>query len=57
MKIRQIIRRMKATWAELDYAQRRLFEIQTGIGVGGSGKSPRIARRRDELEALYMNSN
>jgi len=27
------IRRVARAWAEMDYAQRRLFEIQTGISV------------------------
>jgi predicted membrane chloride channel (bestrophin family) len=28
---RQIISRITATWAEMDHAQRRMLEIQTGI--------------------------
>jgi hypothetical protein len=32
-RIRRTISRVKAIWSELDYAQRRLFEIQTGIEV------------------------
>ena len=27
------IRRIKQSWAEMDYAQRRLFEVRTGIPV------------------------
>lgn len=27
------IRRLARVWADMDYAQRRLFEIQTGIPV------------------------
>jgi hypothetical protein len=27
------IRRLTRVWADMDYAQRRLFEIQTGIRV------------------------
>ena len=42
--------RVRRVWAELDYAQRRLFEIRTGVPV--------LARSRqiDELEALYAES-
>ncbi len=29
-RARRIVRRAKATWLELDYAQRRLLELQTG---------------------------
>ena len=41
-RARHTIRRIKHTWAELDYAQRRLFEIQTGIPTTpkGSGRRP-----------------
>jgi hypothetical protein len=37
---RQFIRRIHATWNELDYAQRRLLEIQSGI--------PARTSRRDD---------
>jgi hypothetical protein len=57
MKIKQLIERLKSTWSELDHAQRRLFEIRTGIEVDPRPKVPKIARRPDELETLYMNSN
>ncbi len=40
---RRIVSRISATWAELDHAQRRLFEIQTGT----TGLTPtRIQRAR-----------
>jgi len=29
------IRRLARVWADMDYAQRRLFEIQTGINLTG----------------------
>lgn len=68
MRIKRNINRAKAIWGELDYAQRRLFEIQTGIDLEAhpkarrstrrpDAKGPKIARRPDELEALYMSSN
>jgi hypothetical protein len=51
-KTKRAFRRLKRLWAELDYAQRRTFEIQTGVPVGG-GERPRISRSVDELERLY----
>lgn len=32
-RIKRTIGRAKAIWSELDYAQRRLFEMRTGIDV------------------------
>ena len=46
------IGQVKEMWAEFDYAQRRLLEIQLGVPVRRTG-SPRIAASIDELEALY----
>jgi hypothetical protein len=45
--------RVKQIWSEFDYAQRRLFEIRTGIPATAPENRPRIARRADELERLY----
>jgi hypothetical protein len=47
-----IATRVRRVWNELDYAQRRMFEIRTGVDVTGP------SRRRDEhhlemLEDLY----
>jgi hypothetical protein len=47
------ITRFRRIWNELDYSQRRLFEIRTGVAVTGPSR-----RRRDEhqiqlLEDLY----
>ena len=44
------VRRM---WAELDYAQRRLLEIRTGIPFGTERMHTRKRAEIDELEALY----
>lgn len=44
--------RVRRTWGEMDYAQRRLFEIQTGLRVTGP-RPPRRARTIEELERLY----
>jgi hypothetical protein len=30
-----LISRVRHVWAEMDYAQRRLFEIRTGVPVSG----------------------
>lgn len=42
----RIIRRITATWAELDYAQRRMLEIQTGV-TGLAGPRGRRTRVHD----------
>ena len=34
-RLRRVARRARLTWSELDYVQRRLFEMQTGIPVTG----------------------
>jgi hypothetical protein len=53
------IRRLREIGAELDYAQRRVLELRTGVPVGAQERrrslaSPRHPSRRslDELEAL-----
>jgi hypothetical protein len=46
------IRQVKQTWTEVDYAQRRLLEIQTGRQFVSSPR-PNIARTVDELESLF----
>jgi hypothetical protein len=51
-RVHNLAIRARRTWSELDYAQRRLFEIQTGLEASGS--HPR--RRRagiEELERLH----
>jgi hypothetical protein len=34
LRISRFIRRVREIWAELDYAQRRLLEIRTGLALG-----------------------
>jgi hypothetical protein len=46
--ISHAFRRVREIWAELDYAQRRLFELRTGVDAG----RPRTLTI-DELEAMY----
>jgi hypothetical protein len=48
--MRQAIKRVRRVWAELDYAQQRLFEIRTGVPVTGRS---RAAASPAELEALH----
>jgi predicted membrane chloride channel (bestrophin family) len=43
---RQIISRITATWAEMDHAQRRMLEIQTGI-TGLTRQHNRRTREHD----------
>jgi hypothetical protein len=50
--IRYAVRQVKETWSEVDYAQRRMLEIQTGRRFV-SPAGPRIARSVDELESLF----
>lgn len=49
---RRLLRRFRQVWSELDYAQRRAFEIRTGIPLGPD-RPPRISRTIDELERLF----
>lgn len=56
------IRRVRRIWGELDYAQRRLFEIRTGIALtpkaGGEARvqvrelEAMLARGTDELKVM-----
>ena len=52
-RLRRIFSRVTQTWAELDYAQRRLLEIRTGIPNLTPPKRPGISQSVSELEALY----
>ncbi len=51
--IRRLILRAKALWSELDYAQRRLFEVRTGIELDDLQRRRRARRTLAELEAHY----
>jgi len=42
-RTRRIVRRITAAWAEMDHAQRRVLEIQTGI-TGLSSRQGRKSR-------------
>jgi hypothetical protein len=47
------IRRIKQTWSELDHAQRRLFEVRTGIPVTPEGERAQARAESRELELLF----
>jgi hypothetical protein len=51
-KTKGAVRWLKRLWAELDYAERRAFEIRTGVPVHPSRRT-QISRTVDELERLY----
>ncbi|MGH2886082.1 MAG: hypothetical protein ACRDPA_25865 [Solirubrobacteraceae bacterium] len=50
-RTRRAVKRVKEIWSDLDYAQRRAFEIRTGIPV--IERRARIARSAEDLERLY----
>jgi hypothetical protein len=50
---RGLIRWLRHEWAEINYAQRRLFEIKTGLPVLTDAPTPDQQSLIDELEALY----
>jgi hypothetical protein len=52
-RARRTIDRARQIWSELDYAQRRLFEIRTGIRGTGPEIRAGVRRQIDELERLY----
>lgn len=48
-----VIASVKRIWDELDYAQRRSFELRTGVPVLPVDRRPRLRGTVEELEALY----
>jgi hypothetical protein len=51
-RITHSIRQVKRVWGELQYAQRRSFEITTGIPVTAKGKADVARTEIGELEAV-----
>jgi len=51
-RIKRTARRLQRIWSELDYAQRRSFEMRTGVPAGARRRAT-ISRTVDELERLY----
>lgn len=52
-RTRRAARRIQRTWAELEYAQRRLFEIRTGVTTEKGARSRVISDDLQQLEQLY----
>jgi hypothetical protein len=46
----RLVRWLRDTWAEVDYAQRRMTELQLGIPPAGP---PAESSEREELERVY----
>jgi hypothetical protein len=51
------IRRIKHSWAEMDYAQRRLFEIRTGIPMTPEGTRAQARAESHELEVAFAHEH
>ena len=49
----QMIKRITRTWSDLDYAQRRLMEIRTGLELTTPRERRELATTPEELERLY----
>lgn len=47
------VTRIRRLWNELDYSQRRLFELQTGIAATGPTSRRRNDHQIELLEDLY----
>jgi len=56
-RMSRTIGRLKEIWAELDYAQRRLLEIRTGVPLLAHTERASVRRTIDELEALYAHED
>ena len=52
-RISRKIARLKRLWADLDYAQRRLLEIQTGVPFTTPEERRRSILRVRQLEYLF----
>ncbi len=52
-RARQLIVRVRQSWAEMNYAQRRMFELRTGISMPETPQRTHGRRQIEELEALY----
>lgn len=51
--MKRTIERVKEILAELDYAQRRMLEIRTGVGFDAQPPRFRAGMTVEELEALF----
>jgi len=50
--IRSAIRRARRVWGEMDYAQGRLFDFQTGVVATRQRRAP-VRSDVGELEAMF----
>lgn len=50
---KRTIERVKTVVSEANYAQRRLFELRTGVPVTSADEPVRPATSAEELDALY----
>ena len=51
-RVKRMIAGARHAWAEMDYAQRRMFELRTGISLPPA-RHGRARPRIEDLEALY----
>jgi hypothetical protein len=49
----RMIARLRRSWAEMDDAQRRMFELRTGLSVRQTPGRAHARLQIEELEALY----
>lgn len=49
----QAFTRVRRIWNELEYTQRQLFEIRTGVPVNGQSSRPRDDHQIQTIEDLY----
>ena len=51
--VKRTIERVKGAVTEVNYAQRRLFELRTGVTAMGQDARVRAGTSAEELESLY----
>jgi hypothetical protein len=52
-RVSRMIARVRRAWAEMNDAQRRMFELRTGISVRQNPQRAHAGPQIEELEALY----
>lgn len=50
---RTFISRVRRAWGEMDYAQRRSFEVRTGVPLTVRGEDAVMRAKINELERLF----
>lgn len=56
-RVSRAIDDVKRVWRELDYAERRMLELRTGIPFTEETKRAEAIRQVDELEAAYASGD